>query len=61
MHDIMCSVVGAKDMVTFDFGMNMRGDPVYRISWYKDGKWAYARYKTFKPAYATWRMISRMV
>ncbi len=61
MGEIMCSAVGAKDMVVFDIGVNKRGDPVYRISWFKDGKWAYARYKNFDAAYATWKMISQMI
>jgi hypothetical protein len=61
MSEIMCSAVGARDVITFDCGMNKRGDPVYRISWFRDGKWAYARYKSFKPAYATWKMLNRMI
>lgn len=61
MSNIMCSAVGSRDVVTFDLGVNKRGDPVYRVSWYRDGKWACAHYKTFEAAHATWKMINKMI
>lgn len=61
MSNIICSVVGAKDVVTIDLGINRRGDPVYRVSWFRDGKWTYARYHSMKEAYATLKMIEQMI
>lgn len=58
---IMCSAVSDTNVVTFDCGMNRRGDPIYWISWYNGHKWMRARYTSFKPAYATWKMLSRMI
>jgi hypothetical protein len=61
MSEIMCSAVGTKDVVTFDLGINKRGKPVYRISWFRDGKWTYAHYTSFKAARATWKMLNQMI
>jgi hypothetical protein len=61
MSEIMCSVVGSRDMVTLDLGINKRGDPVYRISWWDGEKWAYAHYRSFKEARETWKMLNRML
>lgn len=61
MGNIMCSIVGAKDVVTLDLGVNKRGDPVYRISWFRDGKWTSARYDSVKEAYDTLKMIEKMI
>lgn len=62
MGDIMCSKVGANgDIVTFDIYVGRSGRAVYRISWFKDGVWSYARYDNFKAAHTTWVMLSNMI
>lgn len=58
---IMCSAVNRSNVVLFELGINKRGDPVYRISWYNGEKWAHARYKHFEPAEATYKLLSRMI
>jgi hypothetical protein len=61
MYEIMCSAVGARDVITLDLGISKRGEPMYRISWWDGEKWAYARYRSFKDAQATWKMLNRML
>lgn len=61
MSNIMACAVVEENVITFDCDMNERGDPVYRISWYRNGKWGYARYNNFRAAYTTWKMLNRML
>ena len=58
MSKIICSAVGEKDVLTIDSVIDKRGFPVYRVSWFRDGKWTYVRYDSFKDAYNTMKMIA---
>ena len=60
MNEIMCSAIVSVGVITFDLGVSKRGRPVYRISWFRNGKWVYARYKTFEAAYTTWKLLNSM-
>lgn len=61
MSEILCSAVINGEVVTLDIGVTKRGDPVYRISWYRNGKWVRARYTTFDAAHATWKMLTQVI
>ena len=57
----MCSTVTETGFVTFDIGMNRRGETIYRIAWWNGVKWAKAYYRSFRAARKTYRMISKMI
>ena len=57
----MCSVVTGKGFVTFDIDVGPNGAPIYIVSCWNGREWQYSRYNNFKPAHATYKLVSRMI
>lgn len=57
----MCSVVTEKGFVTFDIDVGSDGRPIYIVSCWDGVKWQYSRYRKFKPARNTFKLVSRMI
>ena len=58
---IMCSNVKESSIVTFDIGIDRRGDAIYRVACWNGKQWSYAYYKSFRAARKTYKLLSRII
>lgn len=59
---VLLTDVKDKSVITLDFGVSERGDPVYRISWYNGHRWGVTpRFESFEQTYAIYKLLLRMI
>ena len=58
---IMDSVVSTNGIVVLELGVGKRGQPIYRLSAYHDGKWTTTKFKTFDSAYSAYKFTRKVL
>ena len=58
---IMDSVVSTNGVVVLELGVGKRGQAIYRLSVYHDGKWTTAKFKTFDDAYSAYKLTRKVL